>query len=188
MQLSLAVNRVRLNQLHKYLYCGGDPINGTDPTGMFTINEQMVMTGIRVGLFALNLYGLGTNSFKAARDSVYSWNEFSRGNLVRGLAYAASAIFHTGMAALNALGCRSFIKNPPNFSGGLSFAVNDGAIEVFWQQIVVANPAVAKWALTEALPAVLAVFSSRWDTPSKLPARSQGGKTSGSLRDRKSVV
>ena len=32
--------------LHKYLYCGGDPINRTDPSGNWSLVEIMISTGI----------------------------------------------------------------------------------------------------------------------------------------------
>ncbi|QDU80100.1 hypothetical protein Pla110_18220 [Polystyrenella longa] len=39
--------------LHKYLYTHGDPVNGIDPTGMFSVTGMLATTGIMTAVIAL---------------------------------------------------------------------------------------------------------------------------------------
>jgi RHS repeat-associated protein len=39
--------------LHKYLYCGGDPINGRDPSGMETLTEMTAVQTLKSGLMQI---------------------------------------------------------------------------------------------------------------------------------------
>jgi len=41
--------------LHKYTYCHGDPVNFTDPSGLFTLVQSMAIGGILSGLTALSI-------------------------------------------------------------------------------------------------------------------------------------
>jgi RHS repeat-associated protein len=47
--------------LHKYLYAHGDPVNGMDPTGLFTLSVSLGRIGI--GAFLIGVLGLYAASF-----------------------------------------------------------------------------------------------------------------------------
>lgn len=175
--------------LHKYLYCHANPVNGIDPSGQFTINEQMMVTFIRGALLVLNVYGFVTNTFAAANNYFKSLRAFERGEILAGITYAALSVFHTGMAALNLFGIRSFIKSPPNISGGLGFSFQGGALAVSFQQLAISNPAALIWIAGELAPAVIGVFASRihiqgqGNLLGEPGGRSRSGKTNGVLDD-----
>ncbi len=42
--------------LHKYLYTHGDPVNGIDPTGLWSLGSAMTSIGMQAGLTALHNY------------------------------------------------------------------------------------------------------------------------------------
>ena len=66
--------------LHKYLYAHADPIQGTDPTGKWTLVG--VATSIGTGVFnAVNTVSLGYGAFKAG---------FALGTVIDGLAISRS--------------------------------------------------------------------------------------------------
>ena len=46
--------------LHRYLYASADPVNGLDPTGLFTISETSMVTAIGSGLRVLNTLNTST--------------------------------------------------------------------------------------------------------------------------------
>lgn len=54
-------------QLHKYNYGSGDPVNNTDPTGMFTMTER-----VAVGAIALSVLSAGMRAFNGLIRSTSS--------------------------------------------------------------------------------------------------------------------
>ncbi|MCP4111829.1 MAG: hypothetical protein GY749_40935, partial [Desulfobacteraceae bacterium] len=58
--------------LHRYLYTAGNPVNASDPTGMFTLMETMTTNQIMLELFKLHFMN-AANAF-AACAYIYSYN------------------------------------------------------------------------------------------------------------------
>ncbi len=53
--------------LHKYMYGNGDPVNGIDPSGMFTVTERLVVGGAMLGILSM-----GARSFNGLIRSTSS--------------------------------------------------------------------------------------------------------------------
>lgn len=45
--------------LHKYNYGNGNPVSNTDPTGMFSLTQITVVTGLGIALTGFTLFGVG---------------------------------------------------------------------------------------------------------------------------------
>jgi hypothetical protein len=149
--------------LHKYGYGNGNPILNIDPTGMFSLNEQLLVTGVRTTLLAMNIYG----AVSGARATAQSLHRFigaiRSGSEVAAAAYAFETLVNAGLTALSVFGIGKFLSRPPGFSGGLSLAVStEGSIQLFWRTVIASNPAVTTWLAAELIPAIgsLAVFST----------------------------
>ncbi len=60
--------------LHKYAYVHGDPVNGSDPSGLTTLNTIMITTAIGAGLGAITLGGVaglsGAGSGRSIRAAI----------------------------------------------------------------------------------------------------------------------
>ncbi len=164
-----------------YLLNGANLVNSRDPSGHEELAEVLFTTGVRAALFGLNIFGAYKNGIAALTDTSAAIRELEQGHLVTGMSYVASAIFHGGITALNVFGLRSFISDPPSFSGGLSFNVSGGAVQLAWEQLAISNPSVMSWIGQEMIPALLTVFQtqlSMFDEPS---GRSNTGPTNGVL-------
>jgi hypothetical protein len=129
--------------LHRYTYVRGDVINRVDPTGLFEgLSVQMIATGIRVGLAAMNVISFGTNIASGTRSAVESAQAFRNGDPEEGLGLAIDAVMRYGLAALSAYGIRSFISSPPTFTGGVLVATGPGGGVQLLNTLEISNPAM----------------------------------------------
>ena len=97
--------------LHKYNYANGDPINNVDPTGMFSLSNLLVTSGI-TGLVSASVtgaygYAKGWSTGQIARASTYAFFAGAVGSAAAyGIAWgvAAGAAVSSGLVAAEAAG------------------------------------------------------------------------------------
>jgi RHS repeat-associated protein len=142
--------------LNRYVYGADSPINMTDPSGHDPLGEELFVTGVQSLLFALNVYGLVTNTYDAVKAGSLAVKAYNRGDILVSLAYAASAVFHLGLAGLSAAGLNSGLTPPPSTSGSIiAFAGGSDAAAGQWlETLAIRNPALIAWVLSELEPAL----------------------------------
>jgi len=83
-------------ELHRYLYCLSNPINGIDPLGEFTLIELPISTGIQTAMRAYGAYG----TYKRVRGYV---DQFTAGASMRNIAMTVMVDVACDLAAGQAL-------------------------------------------------------------------------------------
>jgi hypothetical protein len=143
--------------LQNYLYADGDPTNGWDPSGHFTISEETVTSGIQALLFTINGISAAYSIKSAVNYGIAAERAFAEGDFWNGLAYAGAAVFNGASATLSIIGMFGAIPKPP-FSGGFALAsIGPNGAAQLWAQVV-ANPQLAAWLIRTVAPVAFAAF------------------------------
>ena len=131
-----------------YTYGASDPLNRTDPTGMFFgfggFATQMYI-GVKAASAALNVYS-------AASNLVNGYQALSSGDpLGAAMAFAVGAV-NIGFAAMDIFGP---LTPPPSAGMGFASAVGAGSTARQFRQLVIHAPGLARWIHQEVMPAMM---------------------------------
>ena len=160
--------------LHRYLYAANDPVNRTDPTGLYSFAE--VMTALAV---LSNIASFVFNTFQGFFAAAEAGRALAEGRFMDATALAGKAILHFGIAAMSLLALAA--PMPPPAAAVPALAANASA-DAVWA-MAAANPWLLEYLVTKVAIGLLGSSAALMTRVDDGDSGGSGGNSGGSAEE-----